>query len=123
MLTTLLLSAALMQTPAVVKNPTIAEFTCPDHDVDTQHELKVIRIEGTNKVIITTILLGDPAYKDPATKLVSAGINLQPIAFGDYIATVNVVVPTATGVLRSDDSFESNPFQRAPGAPARVIIK
>lgn len=102
-----------------VKNPTIAEWICPDHDQDTQHELKILRIEGTNKVIITTILLGDPAFVDVSTKLVRAEINVQPIAFGAYVATVNAVA----GTLKSADSPESNLFERVPGAPSKPVIK
>lgn len=102
-----------------IKNPTAAEWVCPDHDVDTQHELTVLQVVGTNKVVITTLLLGDPAYLDATTKTVRSPINVQPIAFGDYVARVNAVV----GTSKSDDSPESNAFTRAPGSPSKLLFK
>ncbi len=108
----------------VIKNPSAVEWNCPEHDADSQHELKIIRLEGANKVVITTILLGDPAYVDVGTKLVRTDLNVQPIAFGDYVATLSVVVPVAGGgTLKSEESAESNAFHRAPGAPSKPIIK
>jgi hypothetical protein len=104
------------------KNPTKIEFACPDHDQDHDHELKVLRIEGGNKVIITTLLLGDPAASPDG--IVRTSINVQPIAFGEYIARVNAVVKPATGSpLKSEDSPESNQFSRVPGSPSRVVIQ
>jgi hypothetical protein len=110
---------APMQEPPPPVNPTRVEFVCPDHDADDQHELKVIRIEGTNKVVITTLLLGDPPYSDPATQTVEAVLNVQPIAFGQYVATVNAIA----GGIKSPDSEESNVFVRAPGGPSKVIVR
>lgn len=106
-----------------VKNPGTVEWECADHDADFQHELKIVRIEGTNKVIITTILLGDPAYSVPETKTVRTDLNVQPIAFGEYVATMSahVRMPDTT-VVKSDESAESNRFQRAPGAPAKLTL-
>lgn len=116
--------AAPAAAQTAVKNPSGVEWTCPDHDADTQHELKILRIEGANKIIVTTILLGDPVYVDAATKLVRSGLNVQPIAFGDYIATMRVSVPVAGGSPAfSEDSVESNTFARVPGAPSKPIIK
>lgn len=127
MIHALLLNAALMtsaaQTPAPVRNPSHVEFNCADHDGDTEHELKIFRIEGTTRVLISTILLGDPAYKDAATKLVAADINVQPIAFGEYVATVTAVASVNGTPIKSDDSDESNLFQRAPGKPSTLVIK
>jgi hypothetical protein len=118
MIAYLLLAAALMQTPAV-KNPAVVEWVCPDHDADTQHELRILRVEGTNRVIVTTLLLGDPVYADAATKTVRADLNVQPIAFGDYVATMTAVA----GTVKSDPSTETNGFQRVPGSPSKVVVK
>lgn len=114
-------SAAAAQTPVV--NPSAVEFLCPDHDRDTDHELKILRVEGTNRVVITTILLGDPPV-DPADGLVKTSINVQPIAFGTYVATVSAIAVDATGAtVKSTSSAESNQFARAPGGPSKVVVK
>jgi hypothetical protein len=120
---TLMAAAPAAAQEAVPKNPSVVEWTCPDHDLDTGHELKILRIEGTNKVIITTILLGDPGYFDDTNKLVRSELNVQPIAFGEYVATMRVLVSTPSGTMTSDDSAESNRFARVPGGPSKVIIK
>ena len=113
-------ASAAAQTPTpLVKNPSIVEWTCPDHDLDDGHELKIIRIEGTNKVVITTIKLGDPGYFDEVGKGVRSDLNVQPIAFGEYVATMRAMF----GTVSSEESAESNRFQRAPGAPSIRTIR
>jgi P pilus assembly chaperone PapD len=115
-------AVGLAQEPAVPVNPTRVEFDCVDHDRDTQHELKILQTNGTNRVLITTILLGDPA-KEPDGK-VRTTINVQPIAFGEYVARVNAIAVSSTGAtLRSADSEESNVFIRAPGGPGRPTVR
>ena len=104
--------------PPPPKNPTVVEFFCQDHDRDDQHELKILQVVGTNRVIITTILLGDPPI-DPVDGLVRTTINVQPIAFGQYVATVNAIA----GTDKSADSDESNLFERSPGKPSKLGIK
>jgi hypothetical protein len=106
------------QTEPIPKNPTLAEWVCADHDRDDQHELTIYENTATG-VAITTILLGDPVYADPATKLVRASLNVQPIAFGSYYATLVAVA----GTVKSDPSPASNIFERVPGAPSKPTIK
>jgi len=124
MISTLLLAAILTPAPIVQappppipKNPTLIEFSCPDHDRDDQHELKILQVTGTNRVTITTILLGDPPLDTDG--MVRTTINVQPIAFGQYVATVNSIA----GTEKSDPSDESNQFERVPGRPSKLGIK
>jgi hypothetical protein len=107
--------AALLQTAPIPKNPRNIEFTCPDHDRDDQHELDIVR--ASDGETIQTIQLGDPPAG--ADGIVRATINVQPVAFGTYFGRVRVL---AAGV-RSENSPDSNQFQRTPGAPGPVIVK
>jgi hypothetical protein len=118
LLPVLVLALPLQTTPSPVKNPTIAEFVCADHDRDDQHELTIYQNTPTG-VLVTTILLGDPVYADAATKLVRSNLNVQPIAFGSYVAKVVAVA----GTLKSDPSPVSNIFERVPGAPSKPDIR
>jgi len=107
------LALAMLQT-ATVKNPRNVEFTCPDHAIDTEHELDIVRT--SDGVVVQTILLGDPAAADG---VVRTTINVQPVAFGEYVARVRVVA----GTVKSDSSPDSNRFERAPGQPGSVIVR
>jgi hypothetical protein len=122
MISVLLLAATITaQTPPPPpppKNPTTIEFSCPDHDRDDQHELKILQVTDTNRVTITTILLGDPPI-DPVDGMVRTTINMQPIAFGTYVSTINA----SAGPDKSDDSAESNLWQRVPGRPSKVGLR
>jgi hypothetical protein len=111
------LAAPAFQAEPAVKNPTIAEFVCPDHDRDDQHELTIYQNTAAG-VAITTILLGDPVA-DPATGLIRVSINVQPIEFGSYYARLVAVA----GGLKSDPSVASNVFERVPGAPSKPGIR
>lgn len=115
MIIEVMLAAVLMQQPAPVKNPTRVEFTCQDHDRDDNHEMDIIRT--SDGVVIQTIQLGDPA--PDANGVIRANVNVQPIAFGEYTARVRAVA----GVIRSDNSTDSNLFQRSPGTPAGVVVR
>jgi hypothetical protein len=109
-----LLAAALLQ-GATVKNPTMLEFECPDHALDDQHEFDIVRV--SDGAVIQTLQLGDPAAD--ATGLVRVSINVQPIAFGEYVGRVRAVA----GTLKSGNSADSNRWERVPGAPSRVAAK
>jgi hypothetical protein len=100
---------------ATVKNPRTVEFTCPDHDRDDQHELDIVRT--SDGAVIQTLQLGDPAVDGDG--LVRASINVQPVSFGEYVVRVRVL---AQGVS-SDNSADSNVWQRAPGSPGGVVAK
>jgi hypothetical protein len=108
-----LLAVSLFQEPNV-RNPRIVEFTCPDHDRDDQHELDIRDASGK---VIQTLLLGDPAA---VSGVVSATINVQPIAFG---TGYTVVVRAVAGTAKSDNSTASNAFDRVPGTPANTVIR
>jgi hypothetical protein len=114
MIIELALTAAMLQA-GTVKNPRTVEFTCQDHDRDDQHELDIIRV--ADGAVIQTLQLGDPAVDTDGK--VRTVINVQPIAFGEYKARVRAVV----GTLKSDDSADSNTFERVPGAPSGATVK
>ena len=108
---------AMLQAPGLVKNPTKVEFDCPDHAVDTGHEMDIINAAGT---VLQTLSLGDPAMV--AGKVV-APINVQPIAFGAYTAKVRVVVQPASGPpVKSEDSGPSNVWERTAMQPVSVTL-
>jgi hypothetical protein len=114
MIVELALTASLLQS-ATVKNPRNVEFACPDHDRDDQHELDIVRT--SDGAVIQTLLLGDPPVS--ADGLVRATFNVQPVAFGEYVARVRVVA----GGQKSEDSPDSNVWARTPGSPSGVVTK
>jgi hypothetical protein len=115
MLGELLMLAALVQTREVPKNPTEVIFTCADHDRDDQHELDIIR--SSDGTVLQTILLGDPPAD--AAGLITAAINVQPIAFGTYTAVARAVA----GGVKSENSDPSNAWERVPGKPGTVRVQ
>jgi hypothetical protein len=112
---------AFAQTSDPPRNPTLVEFDCPDHDRDTGHELKILQVTGTNRVLITTWSLGDPAAA-PDGKI-RVAINTQPLNFGEYVARATALAVVNGVTVRSNDSEESNLFVRAPGNPSRPIVR
>lgn len=96
-----------------VKNPRLVTFTCPDHAVDTGHEIDIIDAKG---VVVQTIQGGDPALN--ATGEVEVVINVQPVAFGTYTMKVRAVA----GALKSADSVATDPWERVPGAPGKPKV-
>lgn len=115
MIAEILFAAAALQSQAVVKNPRVVEFVCPDHDRDTEHRLTIFASDGR---AIQTILLGHPAVSPDG--IIRTTINVQPIDFQrDMYATVVAVAGTA----ESDASAPSNRFDRVPGAPSAAVVK
>jgi hypothetical protein len=108
-----ILALALLQT-GNVKNPRTIEFVCADHATDDQHEVDIVR--NSDGVVIQTVLLGDPVA---VSGVVTATINVQPVAFGTYFVRVRAVA----GALKSEDSVSSNLFDRVPGAPSSVVVR
>ena len=99
---------ALAQVPAV-KNPTGLEFTCLDHAADTGHEVDIIDSSGT---VVQTLNVGDPPE---VLGKVTVSLNVQPISFGTYTFKVRATA----GVLESEDSVASDPWERVPGRPGK----
>jgi len=110
-----LLLALSLVFQASVKNPRFIDFECPDHTLDDQHELEIVRV--SDGVVIQTILLGDP----PATTLgiVTAPLNIQPVAFGTYFVRIRAVV----GTVKSELSDPSNTWDRVPGKPSGLMAR
>lgn len=113
MLETLLLAAVLQQ--PLVQNPRQVAFTCPDHALDDQHEMDIVRT--SDGVVIQTLQLGDPPMNEQGE--VVASINVQPVTFGTYVVRVRVIA----GTLRSIDSTDSNQWVRAPGQAGSVTVR
>lgn len=109
-----LVLASAMQT-ALIRNPSGIAFTCPDHALDSQHEVDVIDV-ATGQVI-STILLGDPPLN--AAGEVEAAISVQPIKFGQYRFQVRAVA----GPVKSVSSDVSAVWERAPGKPGVPTAK
>jgi hypothetical protein len=95
-----------------VKNPRGVAFVCPDHGVDTEHEVDIISVATGQPV--QTLLGGDPI--ETAGEVV-LNINVQPIAFGQYRFGVRAVA----GSLKSDTTL-SAVWERVPGPPTNVRI-
>lgn len=102
--------ASIAQTP--IKNPSGLTFTCPDHALDDQHEIDIVR--QADGVVVQTLLVGDPPADISGDVQVS--VNVQPIAFGLYVFKVRAVA----GTSKSDTSNPSPVWERAPGKPTNV---
>jgi hypothetical protein len=105
-----------LQAPALVSNPTLVVFTCPDHDQDTGHEIDIV--EASTGRVVQTLQIGDPPAD--AAGDVAVTINVQPIKFGAFWFKVRATADTAGGVVKSADSKESDLWSRVPGAPGAV---
>ena len=100
---------------AQVKNPSAVEFTpSADHALVSAYELDILRPDGT---VLQTINLSKPS---PIDGVCRAEINVQPVAFGkDY----SVRLRALAGSAASEYAVSANKFERAPGGPAKVIVK
>jgi cellulase/cellobiase CelA1 len=79
--------------------------------------MDILRPDGT---VLQTISLGKPV---PAatTNLITASLNVQPIAFGvGYSVRVRAV---AAGPSVSEWTNSLNKFDRAPGPPSNAVVK
>lgn len=114
-ITAMFMLTATLQAQAPIKNPTAVLFTCPDHALDDQHELDIIRV--SDMVVVQTILGGDPPAD--AAGDVRININVQPVAFGQYTIRVRAVA----GALKSDNSAPTAIWERAPGAPTKTRVQ
>jgi hypothetical protein len=98
---------------SMVVNPRSVVFSCPDHALDTGHEIDIVNASGA---VIQTIQGGDPAADGNGDVTVS--INVQPVAFGSY----TVRVRATAGDVESLDSVASDVWQRAPGQPGKPRV-
>lgn len=100
-------------------NPTGAEFTpSPDHAVISSYEIGWFLGAATSPV--STVDIGKPV--PTAANLCIVGINVMPLAFGEYTAKVRAKI-AGTPIVYSEWSEASNPFQRVPGRPGGPVIK
>jgi hypothetical protein len=111
--------ALAIAVPAVgqtLKNPKNAEFEpSPDHAQITKYVIGFFLPGATDPV--TTADLGKPTPN--ASNIIAVTINVQPLTFGAaYVAKVQAFA----GTLASEWSLPSNPFDRAPGPPAKAPV-
>jgi len=109
-------SAALAQTKPV--NPTQGTFTAsPDHATITSYVIGIF----VNAAATTPVRTQDVGKPTPdATNTCAFTFSSQPVAFGtDYVARIKALAGGAESVW----SEVSNPFDRAPGPPSKIVIK
>lgn len=100
-----------------VKNPNIAQWTSPDHNLATAYEIDII--DTINNSVIQTITISNvPVIPLNTNGEVETKINVQPIKFGTYIAKVRVVF----GAVKSEDSPPSNVWERTPQSATNVKV-
>jgi hypothetical protein len=109
-----LLALSMLQATPPVKNPTALGFICPDHDLDDEHEIDIIRV--SDGAVVQTLLAGDPPVVNGE---VVVRLNVQPVAFGTYVFVVRAV----GGGTKSPDSNRSDVWERVPGRPTGVTVK
>lgn len=113
----ILLVASVAQAQTKPVNPREGTFTASaDHALIEEYVIGFFR-PGTTTPALTQFI-GKPA--PDATNTCTFTFNSQPLGFGvDYVARVKAVA----GGAESPWSEVSNPFDRVPGPPARVVIK
>ena len=100
-----------------VQNPTRVEFDLSvDHDRVTRYELSVVNL--ATGATIQTLDLGLPDDPDGDGR-VDVAINMQPIAFGTYVAVARAYAADVVG----PDSDPSNVWERVPGRPGGVLLR
>lgn len=108
----LILALLLITVPALaqnVKNPTLLTFTSIDWATVDRHEIEIIRT--SDSVVVQTLVDSGP-YTD---ENIMVGINVMPVAFGEYV----IMVRACAGTLCSDESDQSNLWDRVPGRPSK----
>lgn len=110
-----LFCAAPASAQTLIKNPSGLIFTCPDHALDDQHEIDIVR--QADGVVVQTLLVGDPPADVNGDVVVK--VNVQPVAFGSYVFRVRAVA----GTIKSDTSDPSPIWERAPGKPTNVQVQ
>jgi len=100
-----------------LKNPTVAMFTASaDHAMVDTYTIGYFAAGATSPV--QTADLGKPT--PDGTQTCTVTLNVMPLTFGAaYTAKVKAIAGTA----ESDWSEASNPFDRAPGKPSKLVIK
>jgi hypothetical protein len=109
-------AAASAQTKPV--NPTQGTFTAsPDHAQISSYVIGIFAT-ATATTPVRTQDIGKPT--PDATQTCAFTFSTQPVAFGvDYVARVKAVAGGAESVW----SEVSNPFDRVPGPPSKIVIK
>lgn len=109
---TFLLLTGVSYGQTIIKNPSGLAFTCPDHSLDDNHEVDIVReSDGT---VVQTLLVGDPTA-DPTTGEVTVAVNVMPVTFGRYRFVVRAVAAGFT----SNNSTPSDVWERAPQSPGK----
>lgn len=106
------LAAVTVFAQTIVVNPTRIVFQCPDHAQDTNHDVQILRQDGT--VLSTLTDVGDPAAA--ANGDVTLPLNVQPIAFGSYTARVRAKAGTSVGEWSNPTAVWSRSVETPTGA-------
>jgi hypothetical protein len=107
----------LAQTPADVNNPTSVEFVASvDHALIDSYELDILRPDGS---VLQTLNLGK-GVPAPTTGVISAPINVQPVAFA---VGYTVRIRAKAGSALSENAVSVNKFNRVPGKPSGLVVK
>lgn len=122
MLETLLLLVAMQIPP--VKNPRHVilmcddsqnvTLTCADAKQVTSYELDILRPDLT---VVQTLTV--PAVPPDASNQIDLPVNVQPTAFGSYTFVARAVA----GSIKTSNSPNSDPWERAPGPPSKPVVK
>ncbi len=104
-----LIVPAIAFSQGVVKNPTLLTFTSIDWATIDRHELDILT-SSDNGFVQTLVDIGPYTSQD-----ISVGINVMPVAFGEYIFVARACIGTTCSV----NSEPSNLWERVPGRPSR----
>lgn len=112
---------------AQVRNPTAAEFQSQDHNNTevTGYEIVIWTCADTacaTRTQLQTIPIAKSAIvpiPNTSPQEYRATLQVQPIAFGRYIAFIRVMA----GTLASDFSLPSEVWLRGPGSPSKPVVK
>lgn len=97
------------------KNPTIIEFECIDHALDTGHEIQFVLDGATTGTVVS---IGDPAARADGKIEVDISAHITKLPLGVYTLMVRAL---RTGVPSSDWS-NTVPFDRALRQPSSLKI-
>lgn len=100
-----------------IKNPRQLAFTSSDHALVDRYEIDVLKLDGS--VVQTLTVQKADTSVDSATGDILVSLNVQPIAFGQYQFRVRAVA----GTVSSDNSANSDTWERAPGQPGKPAVK
>jgi len=110
----LLILVSIVFAQTNVANPDLLTFNSPDWDKADRHELEIIRT--SDNVVVQTLVDNGP-YTSQA---ISVGINVMPVAFGEYVFRATACSASPCNGLQSEPS---NLWDRVPGKPSQPVAQ